>query len=46
MWTKINNVNIGEEKLKKDCYGNIDRHARVFRWKTRSYKEIFINTCF
>ena len=42
MWTKINHVNIGKEKLRKVCYRNIDRHARVFRWDTRSYKDIFI----
>jgi len=25
MWTKINNVNIREGKLRKVCYRNIDR---------------------
>jgi len=31
MFSKINNVNIGEEKLRKVRYKNIDRYARVFR---------------
>jgi len=43
MWTKINNVNIGEEKLSKVYYKNKYSHTRLFMWDTRNFSDIFIN---
>jgi len=43
MWTKINNVNIRKGKLSKVYYKNKDSHARLFRWDTRNFSDIFIN---
>jgi len=43
MWTKINNVNIGEGKLSKVYYRTKYSHTRLFRWDTRNFSDIFIN---
>ena len=43
IWKKINNVNIGKGKLSKVYYRNKDSHARLFRWNTRNFSDIFKN---